>query len=699
MSKLWIVHPRPTVREALARATGLPAGGIAVGPPALDAFAAAPDPVAVLMALAGDLETELAFARAVRQRTPRARWVLLCPPGETTVVRRRFDALAPGVLALPPDRARLRAEVASALAARSTDSLVEDDRRTQTAARFDAWLGDTALPGLARVLDPGLRRLPLLVRGRAGSGRSLLVQHAEQTRGRAQVLLRCDGRAPGGLEAIVSRVRRTTSGATHRGAALGTTDRIEAIWIDEIDALPLADQRALADWIAHGVAPAPIPSERLAPDLRWLATAGPADLTDRLDEALARTFVPLTIAVPPLPHTPEAIGRIAAGAARAWADATSTALRRFGDSALRALADAPLWGERAELDAVLRTSLAASEAAILEAADLRFPDTPAPDGTAPDALGPMRASPSEAAPIAGLEPLALDPEADPSSALLGLTGPWSDAQAAPDTPFDRASAPPPATDDDGAAPASSRPESTAPLEALEPLRPASVALAPEPGDTPADPTWRRLARSLSHEIRNPLVSIRTFTELLPDHYADETFRTRFKEFVGKDVGHIQQVVARLAKATERDRFASIPVDVSALIDRVLAAHRDAIAGRRLVVLSELERDAPFTLGDPEALETALDGLVDRAIASLPDRGDLFVTTRRLARTNDGPPRLRVLLRHHNPQATGLSGELDPVHQILEYVLAETIVGALGGRLTIDPTLGPETLIVIDLPTP
>lgn len=59
----------------------------------------------------------------------------------------------------------------------------------------------------------------------------------------------------------------------------------------------------------------------------------------------------------------------------------------------------------------------------------------------------------------------------------------------------------------------------------------------------------------------------------------------------------------------------------------------------------------------------------------------------------------MLLRHHNPLASGLSGELDPVNHILEYVLAETLVSAQGGQLTIDPTLGPETLIVIDLPAP
>ena len=37
--------------------------------------------------------------------------------------------------------------------------------------------------------------------------------------------------------------------------------------------------------------------------------------------------------------------------------------------------------------------------------------------------------------------------------------------------------------------------------------------------------------------------------------------------------------------------------------------------------------------------------------------------------------------------------------VLEYVLAETIVEASGGRLTIDTTDAQETLILIDLRTP
>ena len=86
----------------------------------------------------------------------------------------------------------------------------------------------------------------------------------------------------------------------------------------------------------------------------------------------------------------------------------------------------------------------------------------------------------------------------------------------------------------------------------------AAALIPE---LQPDQSWRRLARSLSHEIRHPLVSIRTFAELLPEHFEDETFRARFTELVGKDVEHIGDVLTRLSKITESESSEAGPVDV------------------------------------------------------------------------------------------------------------------------------------------
>lgn len=680
MSKLWIVHRSPQVRAALARATSLAPAQITSGGPFAADFPPDEIPDAIVLALPDPdrlrpalpepeadpgPDRELAFALAIAPRVRDARWILITPASQRAESLRLFETLDAVALAHPPDPAALRREIASAFARRMRAGLAERNRSARASARFDAWFGATIVPGLERALDRRFAALPLLLRGRPGSGRSLLGLHAEHARAGQAPQLRVDAREPGALERLAARLE-----SAHARTGL----RIRTLWLDEVDALPSSAQRVLAEWIREQTTP----GAGFTGPLRWIATAGPAGLEDRLEAVLARAFAPLIVEVPPLdPHSDE-IARIADATARDFADQIGAAPRRFAPSALAALAEQPLWGDRAELEAILRTTLARAAREPIEAADLRFPDEREPgsraasdrstDSAAADtdldrASGQAGSTSSDARAREALAALPIEPELDPSVELTRLAEHESSAASA----------------------------ATATETATKATTDAST--------DGADPAWRKLARSLSHEIRNPLVSIRTFTELLPDHYADETFRARFKDLVGKDVAHIQEVVTRLAKAAARDRLVREPVDVSALVDRLLAARRDAIGRGRLVVLSELERSMPFALADPEALEIALAGLLDRALDALPERGDLFLATHWIARAGDGRPRLRLLLRHHDPRAEGTGGELDPVHHILEYVLAETIVAALGGRLTIDPTQGPETLIVIDLPTP
>src|SRR5256886_6994000 len=73
-----------------------------------------------------------------------------------------------------------------------------------------------------------------------------------------------------------------------------------------------------------------------------------------------------------------------------------------------------------------------------------------------------------------------------------------------------------------------------------------------------------LAAGVAHEIRNPLVSVRTFIQLLPERLADEEFRTGFRELA---LGEIERICA--------------------LINDLLAFSRPAPAERERTDLNEL----------------------------------------------------------------------------------------------------------------
>lgn len=50
---------------------------------------------------------------------------------------------------------------------------------------------------------------------------------------------------------------------------------------------------------------------------------------------------------------------------------------------------------------------------------------------------------------------------------------------------------------------------------------------------------------VAHEIRNPLVSIKTFVQLLPSHYSDAGFRTRFFALISDEVARIEGLTEQL----------------------------------------------------------------------------------------------------------------------------------------------------------
>jgi DNA-binding NtrC family response regulator len=56
------------------------------------------------------------------------------------------------------------------------------------------------------------------------------------------------------------------------------------------------------------------------------------------------------------------------------------------------------------------------------------------------------------------------------------------------------------------------------------------------------PDFRVIVNELAHELKNPMVTIKTFAQLLGDRYDDETFRVRFQETVGGDIERMDELL-------------------------------------------------------------------------------------------------------------------------------------------------------------
>src|SRR5260370_16223348 len=57
--------------------------------------------------------------------------------------------------------------------------------------------------------------------------------------------------------------------------------------------------------------------------------------------------------------------------------------------------------------------------------------------------------------------------------------------------------------------------------------------------------WTDLAASMSHEIRNPLVAIKTFAQLLPERFDDVDFRKDFNEIVVGEIDRLDKIITQI----------------------------------------------------------------------------------------------------------------------------------------------------------
>lgn len=145
-------------------------------------------------------------------------------------------------------------------------------------------------------------------------------------------------------------------------------------------------------------------------------------------------------------------------------------------------------------------------------------------------------------------------------------------------------------------------------------------------------SFSALARGLAHEIKNPLVAIKTFAELLPERSGDEEFRESFAKIVLQEIGRIDQLVARLRglAAPPTPRFSA--VDLPELLHDTLALLRGEIERARVRVTMARERSVPLILGDPAQLKQLLLNVLMNALEAVDEGGRIVIRLSHLVST-------------------------------------------------------------------
>jgi PAS domain S-box-containing protein len=121
-----------------------------------------------------------------------------------------------------------------------------------------------------------------------------------------------------------------------------------------------------------------------------------------------------------------------------------------------------------------------------------------------------------------------------------------------------------------------------------------------------------LAAGIAHEIKNPLVAIKTFAELLPERFTDEEFHGDFSKVVVREIDRIDALVGRLRGLTPTAQRL-VPLDIVRSIQETLMLLRAQLEQARVVVTTSYQRALPLVAGDLDQLKQLFLNILVNAI--------------------------------------------------------------------------------------
>ena len=214
----------------------------------------------------------------------------------------------------------------------------------------------------------------------------------------------------------------------------------------------------------------------------------------------------------------------------------------------------------------------------------------------------------------------------------------------------------------------------------------------------------RVVARIADEIKNPLVSINAFMELLQERYDDVSFRYHFTAVVGRDVRRLVQMFDKLAALVNEGDYKRDVVDIRMAIEECLiemgVADMPSLPSephllsftddstQKLVMVNFSYEGGPFFVkGDRDMLKKVIAYLVWYLLRKTPGQ-EAKIALGVSSMTHGEPLRITVASRTAEVRPDELLRIFDPIQVVQENLIdvgpcvSQRILEALGGHLDV-----------------
>jgi signal transduction histidine kinase len=145
-----------------------------------------------------------------------------------------------------------------------------------------------------------------------------------------------------------------------------------------------------------------------------------------------------------------------------------------------------------------------------------------------------------------------------------------------------------------------------------------------------------LTAGLAHEIRNPLVAIKTLTQLLPERLDDEEFRNQFLKIAAGEVDRISSLVTELLEFARPSDPKLELEDINAVLDGMILLVSTETKKKQISVTKDYAPDLSPVQIDREQIKQVFLNILLNAIEATKENGKITVKTRSFMKPGGEP---------------------------------------------------------------
>ncbi|MDD5687863.1 MAG: ATP-binding protein [Elusimicrobia bacterium] len=135
-----------------------------------------------------------------------------------------------------------------------------------------------------------------------------------------------------------------------------------------------------------------------------------------------------------------------------------------------------------------------------------------------------------------------------------------------------------------------------------------------------------LASSITHEVKNPLVLVKTFCQLVPRRYNEMDFINRFSDAVPKAIERMEHTLGQLLDFGKLPELGFGEINVNNILDNLLDLLHYEMFKQNVNIIRQYDDKLPLIMAAEEQIKQVFMNLILNAIQAMPNGGTITITT-------------------------------------------------------------------------